>query len=1546
MPISITGEESVQRTPLISFEPVQPHSEKFISSQAAKLHVTLGENSPGIDNLVGRFSSGNVEDYKQLLADRDRLQQINTQNDILQSVMQADPKAITPEVVSVVQGLSVSELQQPDLSSIIEKKYSELYTDTATASLQNGILEEAVEKNPEESMELLSRTQVAAYKSNYANTALDTLKKAGEDRSFLGKAWDFTERIIPFVEWYQKNDLVGGDFVTSVLPGNNLIEQYSYLWGLSNPEEFKVEFDRAIESLSESNLDVAVSWVEGFFSYGSNDANLDNLFALSDAATVIPAKTLAGALKGVVRGSTRNPTVLKAIATDLGKNSDAAAGQIIDDLKGGSLLGNIPRAKELEASIPSIASPDKLLSGAENVPQATYLRMKQSLLERADLIRRFIAEPNQVDRLLPEELVKYKDTLLREYTEKNPSTAKNVIDVEIDDAADLGNVYTAKISFGNRDGTLFKSEKAARLYFNRWIGGSGDFSVEQVGEGFKVVVRKAVDETKIDEIKLGTSQQTPESVFATFGGLVRSPDYLVSAQNVEARSVVTTSTERLNALIEEIAQPFRSVPKKEFEELQDMMVTNRQKIQYYENYGQFSDAFFDRYKKLPTEAQSDAYFAYVQMNDLDLVVRDLDWYKQKARLGLEEIEINLTDVVPPKAPFIAEDAAAAAQVEYPVATRTSTSFEGKVVDRLPLGSKDYFSVSVLKDGKATKPKPSRLISDKDLAAWKKLQDEGYKIVQVADQSLKIGDGYAGFLIVKDMKRSRLGVKNVDRKAGGHKIYQYPYYIKQGQFSEYQGTKLYRGDSTFWNFRSEKEANEFLTVLEEARQKLLRYDPDAVKFIRDNLPVGADEILADVAQKKLDLSVPFAVTRKGFRTLDTGAYANLNATDLTRNEHNLSSQVTGRYAGERSEADLSVIRSEGNLRFEIAGAPLLSPMEALKTSVGDMISVRAMNDYVLQTNQNFWREFGSILDTTEAEFRASGTAFLENPRFKVGAPEYKQLQAKNVSRAYRQLLNRPTKVDRALEAFKEKLISSVMPKFGPRGQQWLEKRMLNRSTSPGQYMRSVAFDFKLGMFNIQQLFVQANSAVNIASIAGTDGLRALTSYPMIRSALATNNPKIIEGIGEALSKTGLMSKDEFVEGVSLYKRSGFNDIGGDMAYLDDVSTPEMRKGKLRSGVSTVLKWGRTPFNEGERAMRAAGFIAAYLERKKAVKGALSRRDEAAILLRAKNLSGNMTRESNAAWQKGYAAVFTQFFGYQARIMEQMLGKKLTGAEKARLFLGYSAAYGFPVAGGAVAGFLPVRDIVQETLLGMGVDPDDTALEPFMDGFVSSMYEYVLGDEVSFAGRYGPGGIPTFWDLWRGDKNVSEVFLGASGGIISQTLLDAVPAVKAMASEFLDFEGGYHNLTADDFILPLRNISTVDNIYKLYNVWNFGVWASRNETNITEMDLPDAVMAAMTGLQPAEIEDAFAKQRVVKGFKEYIKSKQAEYVREFRQIMKTEDGKTRDYMLHQIKARMVLDGFSLKEMAQTWERAASSEMLTDVFFENYEKLPVRRAKKEAN
>ena len=201
---------------------------------------------------------------------------------------------------------------------------------------------------------------------------------------------------MPFSDWYQKHNAVPGadNFVTSVLPGANLEEQYAYMWGLSDPKEFKDTLDAVMVDLEARNLITAETWMQGLFSFGETDANMESIWAGVDVASVLPVNTLRKALVGIIRGAAKNPKNIAEIATDLGKNADAGIAKSVDDIKNGDFLGNnIKNAQELENSIPSLTSPSKMLEGSQNVPQAAYLRLKEAVLARADLAKKFLAEP-------------------------------------------------------------------------------------------------------------------------------------------------------------------------------------------------------------------------------------------------------------------------------------------------------------------------------------------------------------------------------------------------------------------------------------------------------------------------------------------------------------------------------------------------------------------------------------------------------------------------------------------------------------------------------------------------------------------------------------------------------------------------------------------------------------------------------------------------------------------------------------------------------------------------------------------------------------------------------------------------------------------------------------------------------------------------------------------------------------------------------------------------------------------------------------------------
>jgi hypothetical protein len=1510
--------EDQEKKPLLSLESGAQRElhPDFIPQQAAKLHLSLGVDSPGMEAATASLNIDSGLEMKRLLAQQEALQRQNSKNEVLNSIMQVSPENITPEMVDVVQGLSMGDLSgDEDLGSVIERNYAKKYTNLAIASVNSEVVDQAISEDPEGTFELMDRTERVVYKNNMISSKSAELQKRLDEMSWGSTIWNFGERFVPFLEWYQKQNAVGSDseMVSSILPGNNLEEQFSYLWSISDPKQFNTELSSALQDIEERNPMVAQSWLQGLVSYGASDSFLESTFAVADAAGGVSG-VMKGVAKSVAKASLKSPTKVWKHSDVLGRKDDAAMGKIIEDIKESDIIHpGINGAEKMEEQIGSIYRPLDLLRGSQSTSQEAYNRLKHTLFTNSELAQTLLGDVNLIDRLSLDEIDSLKTTLKDNYVKQNPSIQKNVIDVKILDETDMGNVYRAEVILGRRDGSLFETEKEASAYFKRWIGGS-EHVVRQEGQGFHIMIPKVVDESL--SVRIPTSQQTPSSFANTMFGWARSPNYTVGRKAELARSTAVTSGERMREVYGHLTTPFRNLPKNEMSELNDLMSIN-QHSEEFKNFGEFESAFWNRFKKPPTTGQAEAYLSGRQMMDLEYVVTDLDIYKQKAVKGIERFKLKVGD----------ED----------------LSFEGKVHNEVPFGSDD-FSYVVVKDGKAGARKNSRFASADEKAELQKLISEGYKVIETSNRNLKSKsfDKGVGFVITKSVDRSRPGLGNIPRRPGGHKVDTYKGYIKQPSFVD-AGSSVFHGkDLTFLGVKSEQTGREVVDLLNQARVLLKEKKIGGLEIIRDQLGLDAKAFMAAVKKKTINLDEEFIYTPKGMSTSSTKNFS-AEKPNLKSGSGTLDDDIFGRYIGERDASNIKVIESEGDSVFEVKGAEYLSPIDTLALSAQNSINARVMNDYTIMTARDFLSEFGDILKDAPKDLqRATGADFLMNPVFVSGADPSRVARAKNVSRAYKNLLNRGTYVDNKIDQIKDKILTSIKDKFGGRIGNWASDRLATQQKDPGSMMRAFAFHTKLGLFNPKQYFIQANGMINIASIAGADGMRGMAAYPITRWALAAGESRWAE-FGARAERARIMSKSDFVEGMALLKRSGWNAIGGDVSFIDALTSPELAKGSLGKMKSKALNWGQKPFEEGERSVRLASYMTAYLERKKALGPGrtLSRRDEVEILQRAKDLTGNMTRESNAAWQKGYAGVLTQFFGYQARIMEQFTGAKLTGAEKLRLFMGYSTIYGIPTAVGAATGVLPVRDIVLDSLSDLGYDIDNTAVEPFVDGLVSTFVEYLTDYEPNFADRYGPGGLPTFYDLFREDSSWSDLMLGASGGIMGDALKDTSPIFTMMASEFADFEGGAYTLTVDDVVKPLRNITTVDDAFKLYQVYNTGVWASKNGTNLMEMDLPEAVMAALTGLQPAEIEDAFRKRGSNRRFAEEEKKWMNELTKEYKKVQRMDITPEREQKVRALKALGVSYGLSVKQMNTAWRRAMDENMMLDNVLEKYQENMDKRS-----
>jgi len=367
--------------------------------------------------------------------------------------------------------------------------------------------------------------------------------------------------------------------------------------------------------------------------------------------------------------------------------------------------------------------------------------------------------------------------------------------------------------------------------------------------------------------------------------------------------------------------------------------------------------------------------------------------------------------------------------------------------------------------------------------------------------------------------------------------------------------------------------------------------------------------------------------------------------------------------------------------------------------------------------------------------------------------------------------------------------------------------------------------------------------------------------------------------------------EWLESHNLMKKIRLDLVEGEAGVIDMHSNPVM----FQSTFGKFLDKGTVFFKESERAVRINAWHVAFKEfRDKNPTKVIGNTEINEILRRQELLSVNMTRSSNANWQRGLTGPMTQFMGYQARIAEQLLGKQLSTAEKIRVGVTYAGLYGIPVSLGA-ATFMQIpgasQDDIRKYALANGIDANSGVAGVAMNGIPAALISWMTSDENGQGGyqfnlgqRVGPGGLPTLKDLVNGDKTIFETVLGAGYSIGKDFLTQVFPEDGDILGAMTDAPGK----TISDYANVFSTVSTVNNTNKL-------LWAlftqrnmTRNGVDLGEIDTTSAVIRFLTGLEEQRFMDNLLKLDTLADLKEYNKQIAKEYRDQYRRAMKLPTG----------------------------------------------------------
>lgn len=1035
-----------------------------------------------------------------------------------------------------------------------------------------------------------------------------------------------------------------------------------------------------------------------------------------------------------------------------------------------------------------------------------------------------------------------------------------------------GTAYNAAIAYGFKPGT---------------------FKVAQVGEQFVIKTYKAVDESLnqvIDDTMPLLNQ--PRNNTWTYPKSLLSSKTSVSKFQAEQRATASHGASAFEAHLREFFQPLENLAGalngRARANLDKVMHLNRitERVPgdpstrglFYRNRSELDNAYMQVAGRHATDLEAEVYTAFVQASDLDWVYRSWNEFKRKSIKGIEELTISRKG---PEGEF----------VEIP--------FEGKVLDDHSFMDlrHDIDIIHVTPEGDAVRYNLAK-ITDKERDRLKAMLGDGLaKAMKTWDpRSSQVGKILGSDTPVSHVITSRLEKRNplnlnkqVNYKPGFHNEYKANWFMKQAKVL--QGR--FEGDVTAMAGMSYKQMKRVAATWEKARQ-LLRSGNTAAfnKFVRDNLDMTPDRFKS-FFDEHLNIDTPFVVVKRGTRSVDSGQLLENGKTfvghhgevnyDLDR-WHNPSSEFGDPFTATRDPLvfEGQNMGTEDNPLWGVKEAAQYSPMFVQTSSMGKLIKSTMYNDLQLTTASNYVEAFkGKLMydgaEVSAAKLRANPIFYLEHATIDWKNNPKAALQAWQLRTHAKNLLGQPSMIAKHIDYFKQKMIDATYNVAGEKGLDYIPEALIPTITDPFQYARAVAFHSKLGMFNITQYFVQASAINNMVLMSPLHGLKSFAPSTLMARLELTADKKIIEHFADIAHQVAPgWNKKMFIESKNWMDKFAFDRVGGEYSFRSTTGDPQIYRGTTGK---VFLDKGPVFFNAGERTVRLTSWNTAYAEwatKNPGKVGQMTRRDAQWVLDRAQVFSSNMTRDSNSFWQQGLAGNFTQFWSYNIRMGELMLGKQLSAAERSRLIFGNMLLYGFTPAAGLTAtlqtgdvGFLqnslnPWAEDLRVYAAKKGYDMDNDLAGKIYDGMISTGLHALTGAHVGVGNRYGLSPVQAFDTMKENfqDHNALYAFvissMGPSGNIMSDMIDAAMPTARDLR-DFITGDNVPKEILEEDIINAFREVTGVSNGYKIYSILRGLNWRSQagnlSIKNDAELNKVKEIIKAVTGVSDVTDLDAF-------------------------------------------------------------------------------------------
>lgn len=1498
-----------------------PLSDENARIRAFKAKMGMGDRLPGTeDELRTRMANG--EDFalrQSAAAKRDEEAEVRRQQ-VIGEFARNMPNGINQSEFNFISKAFDTATQASDPKSVFEEemaKYSADQADRTRKSMPGTVLDDVAQDTPQVYDALKNTAANIQTKREFALTQAQNAEEAVQKQGWFGWTVDQLKTAVPLYQsaklrgWMQNTPIIAS--ASGFGLGSNLYDQTSELLSLPFPE-YKRRFTQIMDHLMKDNPTLAVTWARAVVGMSTSEQALQSGFEVFDLATVAP---IAGKLGKAAINKAKNIVTAKEAMKDLVK---ATEGEEASKVKLAQGLGDAKEAgiqkqvqidtdlfkgqpKPVQEALDSLPQylkqdADQLRSNPGHLGQEVANRLADKSLGAAKVMMETLVQRTNVERISLSQLSEDARRAIFEEEKNRYRGVKNaILNMRLVGIDPISNSMVMEKDIGRSSGVLFAKPLEARNFAN--VNGLQNVEVVRQGAGYKLVqtthVPMNTNAIRDNALKNKLTIQPTSWVDAWRVNWLRTPQDTLSTLERANRSLASTAPASILNILKTEAQDIQSFARRalpgtstaqKFDDwariiqlATDMKDADGNFGVFFNHIGELDNAYINLIGRSPDEQEAAAYFAFKRIMAMDLLLRNVRMYGNKANLGVASHKFSVFNDAGEKV--------------------WSPDFDARIVNRIP-GGNDTIVIAGPTENTTKVMTADELHRNTELT--KQIQSElnqgkGRMLEIFSVNSRPLAD-FAGvtqehrprWIYTKTDNVSPLSWDQVPRRGGGHFGYDFEHKIVLANVREERvGSNVkhwYEDDIPIAGVMTHamgKDAAEKMT--QTARLIGQNKMAEAQALWEQHFPLGLSwEDFKGLYEpyylngKKMPprarTDIPFTVVGKNVRSVDVdktieklfpkGPDGKDTFYDGTR-RGSLEKNYQVEFTQQRDAEQFLELKNTGTAQepyYTFEPAAKTDPIQMMNRATQKIINSTWLEDYKQMSIEHWINDAMDLLKADKMEIRSNpyGTfAEAQKQSFKPAADPIAVDRLLLRKAQLEQFMGVKDRFTTLLERAGQNMLDIAYESKGVGKVAYVPAYMLNKIKEPLAFVRSVVFNENMGFYNWTQVFNQLQSFVTIWGMAGpTKALPGTAATLLHEWATWTKNPRVLAHLDDlavkitnAIPGLAKFKPGEFTESVKAMESTGFNIIGSEVAMIDDRLNDKVIRGNFKSVLENAQMFFRWP----ESKIRMGAWHTAYLEfREKKPFGRLTNSDILSIRSRADDLYQNMTSASVSMIQRGLGSIPTQFLTYQIRAAELFLGKRLaeTPVERAKvrakLFATLAAAYGVPSAMGVTG--VPFNEFIRKDQTEKGYVPgDNLASTSLMEGLGSVVGAIVQGGDYKSGTYYnlsekGVAGMDMIKDVIRQDKSILALLGGATGTSLASKWESADGLISATMSMIRG--DGKFPIKMDDFLDPFKDIRTLDKATKLVIALNTGKWISRNGTWMGDVTKTEALVMTALGL----------------------------------------------------------------------------------------------------